>query len=240
MTERGAGRLVSTSNAAATAASWSEVSGRSASEMSRRTRRHSCERIARRAITSSSNDPVSDAPGSSRRAASSSSATSGRPPDRSATRSSRLAEARSPSIPSMSAASSSRSSGGMTSRRGGRGPVTIDVEIDRPRVVTGDHVRLVRPDDGQPLIARDPREERDQRPGGGVGEVEILEHEDDRVALPEPAEETEDALQRPRLAALRGRRAAAPGRGADGRESWRQIGQETDDLGRRGARARRP
>ena len=125
LTERGAGRLVSTSKAAATAASWSDVSGRSASEMSRRTRRHSCDRIASRAMTRSSNDPVSDALGSSRRAASSSSATSGEPPDRSATSRSRLADARSPSIPSIRAASSSRSSGGMTSRRGGCGPVTI-------------------------------------------------------------------------------------------------------------------
>ena len=103
---------VSTSKAAATAASCSDVSGRSAGAMSRRTRRHSCDRIASRAMTSSSSEPVSEALGSSRRAASSSSATSGSPPDRSATSSSRLADARSPSIPSMRAASSSRSSGG--------------------------------------------------------------------------------------------------------------------------------
>ena len=84
------------------------------------------ERIASRAMTSSSKEPVSDALGSSRRAASSSSATSGRPPDRSATRRSRLADARSPSMPSIRAASSSRSSGGSVRRSGSRGPATID------------------------------------------------------------------------------------------------------------------
>ena len=77
-------------------------------------------------MTSSSKEPVSDALGSSRRAASSSSATSGRPPDRSATRRSRLADARSPSMPSIRAASSSRSSGGNVRRSGSRGPATID------------------------------------------------------------------------------------------------------------------
>ena len=76
-------------------------------------------------MTSSSNEPVSEALGNSRRAARSSSATSGRPPDRSATRSSRLADARSPSIPSMRAASSSRSSGGSVRLSGGRGPAVI-------------------------------------------------------------------------------------------------------------------
>ena len=49
----------------------------SASEISRSTRRHSCDRIAIRAITRSSNEPVSELLGSSRRAARSSSATSG-------------------------------------------------------------------------------------------------------------------------------------------------------------------
>ena len=79
-------------------------------------------------------------------------------------------------------------------------------EVARPRVVEGHHVRLMRADDDQPLLARDPRQERDQRAAGGIGEVEVLDHEDHRVPLPEPAEEAEDALERPCLAPLRGGR----------------------------------
>ena len=184
-------------------------------------------------MTRSSNDPVSDALGSSRRAASSSSATSGEPPDRSATSRSRLADARSPSIPSIRAASSSRSSGGMTSRSGGCGPVTIasrSADHGSYRATTSDWCGA---DDDQALIAGDPGEERDERPCRGVREVQVLDHEDDRVPLPEPAEQTEDALERPRLAPLRGGRArgrrskrrsrpgAAPGRAAGGRpRTW--------------------
>ena len=207
-------------------------SGRSASDSRRRTRRHSCERIASRAMTSSSNDPVSEALGSSRRAASSSSATSGRPPDRSATRSSRLADARSPSIPSISAASSSRSSGGRV-RPVGRTRTGRDrAEVRRPRVVAADDVGLVGADDRQALFARDPRQERDERPGRGIGEVEVLEDEDDRMLLAEPTEQAEDPLQRPRLAPLRGGRPAAVDRGADLGQPRREIGQQADDLGR--------
>ena len=232
LTERGAGRLVSTSKAAATAASWSAVSGRSASEMSRSTRRHSGERTASRAMTRSSNDPVSEALGSSRRAASSSSATSGDPPDRSATSRSRLADARSPSIPSIRAASSSRSSGGMTSRRGGCGPVTIASR-------SADHgsYRATTSDCAVPTMTRrwsraTRARKRDDRPCRGVGAMQVLDHEDDRVPLPEPAEQTEDALERPRLAPLGGGRAAAAGRSADRVEARRQVGQQADDLGR--------
>ena len=179
-------------------------SGRSASAISRATRRHSTERMAIRATTRSSNEPVSELLGSSRRAARSSSATSGRPPDRSATRSSRLAEARSPWMPSISAASSSRSSGGRSSRVGGRGLGRDRGEVGQPRVVAPDDVRLERADDRQPLVARDPGQERDERPGRGVGPVEVLDDEQDRAVLAEPAEHAEDALQRPGLPSLRG------------------------------------
>ena len=182
-------------------------------------------------MTRSSKDPVSEALGSSRRAASSSSATSGEPPDRSATSRSRLADARSPSIPSI--------------RRGQLVPIERRddeparrlrpghdrIEVRRPRVVPGDHVGLRGPDDDQALIAGDPGEEGDDRPGRGVREMQVLDHEDDRVPLPEPPEETEDALERPRLAPLGGGRAAAAGRCADRVEARRQVGQQADDLG---------
>ena len=75
--DRGAGRSAVRSKAAEAAASSSTRSGSPAGASRRRIRRHSGVRPDSRAITSSSSDPVSDAPASSRRAASSSSATSG-------------------------------------------------------------------------------------------------------------------------------------------------------------------
>ena len=99
LTERGAGRIASRPRSCRDRRELRRgSSGRPAGARSRRTRRHSSERTPSRPMTSSSSEPVSDAVGSSRRAASSSSATSGLPPDRSATRSSRLADGRSPSI----------------------------------------------------------------------------------------------------------------------------------------------
>ena len=106
------------------------------------------------------------------------------------------------------------------------------IEIRRPRVVPGDDVGLRGPDDDQALIAGDPGQERDDRPCRGVREMQVLDHEDDRVPLPEPAEQTEDALERPRLAPLGGGRAAAAGRSADRVEARRQVGQQAHDLGR--------
>ena len=47
-------------------------------------------------------------------------------------------------------------------------------EVGRPGVVATDDVRLMRSDDRQPLLARDPGQERHQRPCGGIGEVQVL------------------------------------------------------------------
>ena len=170
-------------------------------------------------MTSSSSEPVNDIVGNSRRAASSSSATSGLPPDRSDTRSRRLADARSPSMPSMRAASSprSRTRQGQPLERSWRGRDRGDGA--HPRVVAGHDVRLIRDDEREPLVRRDPGEERDQRPRRRVRAVQVLEHEDDRFPLAEPAQHAEDALERPGLATFRGalvarqRRPARPPRG---------------------------
>ena len=87
-------------------------------------------------------------------------------------------------------------------------------EVRRPRVVAADDVGLVRADDRQALFARDAGQERDERPGRGIGQMEVLEDEDDRMLLAQPAEQAEDPLQRPRLAPFRARsgRRRRPGR----------------------------
>jgi hypothetical protein len=181
-------------------------------------------------MTRSSNDPVSEALGSSRRAASSSSATSGDPPD------ARPRAGAGWPTPLALDALDQRGQLIPIERRDDKPPGWLRpghdrIEIRGPRFVPGDDVGLRGPDDDEALIAGDPRQERDDRPCGGVREVQVLDHEDDRVPLPEPAEQTEDALERPRLASLGGGRAAATGRSADCVEARRQIGQQADDLG---------
>ena len=84
-------------------------------------------------------------------------------------------------------------------------------QVDRPRVVATDRVALIRPDDGQPLVVRDPREEGDERPGPGVGTMEVLDRQQDRLSRREPADDAEDAFEESRLAAL-GHRPRPPSR----------------------------
>ena len=115
---------------------------------------------------------------------------------------------------------------------GGRGPAAIAARSVVQRVVAADDVGLVGADDRQPLVARDPGQERDERAGGGVGVVEVLEDEDDGLPLAEPAEQAEDALERSAPG-------GAPGRSARRRrpaqpisaEPRREIRQQPDDLG---------
>ena len=54
------------------------------------------------------------------------------------------------------------------------------------------------------------------------------------MPLPQPPEEPEDALEGPRLPTLGGGLATVVGLRADRRESRAELGQEPDDLGRRG------
>ena len=214
------------------AASCSGVSGRSASDMRRRTRRHSRERIASRAMISSSNDPLSDADGSSRRAASSSSVTSGRPPDRSATSSSRLAEARSPSMPSISAASSSRSSGGRTTRSGVRGPVPM-----ASRSAIHGSSRATASSWCDPTMAR--RWSREIRARNVTSARVAASARWRSSSASTTGRRSPSRPSRPRMpSSVRawrrsGRRpAAAPGRRPGDVEDRREVGQEPDDLGR--------
>ncbi len=105
-------------------------------------------------------------------------------------------------------------------------------DVGRPRVVAADDVGLVRADDRQALFARDPRQERDERPRGGIGLVQVLDDEDDRMLLAQPTEQPEDPFQRSCLAPFRGGRSAAGDRGADLDQPRLEIGQQPDDLGR--------
>ena len=116
--ERGGRLSAVVSKAVTMSASSSRATGRPESASSRRRRRHSGPRRARRAITRSSKELVRLASETSRRAARSSSATSGRPRDRSATRTRAAPVGRSPSIAWTRSASSARSNGPIPIRSG--------------------------------------------------------------------------------------------------------------------------
>ena len=90
---------------------------------------------------------------------------------------------------------------------------------------SGEHER-------EPLVAGDPGHERREGPGRGVGDVEVLEREDDRPLGGEAAQPAEQRLERARLAAL-GIRERAP-HGCPGRPAARrgQAGQ-LDERARR-------
>ena len=172
-------------------------------------------RRASRARTSSSSVEPSDSPGSSRRAASTSSAMSGSPPERSATSSRAAAVGRSPSISVTSWARSKRSSGPSSSCVGGSDAPVIEASCGWQRVAARDPVRAVGQEQAQPRGARDAGEERREVAGPGVGVMEVLEDEQDRLALPCPLEQALDRLADP---GARG----APGRSTrDGRAESR-------------------
>ena len=165
VTERGADRVVSTSNAAATAASWSSPSGRSASDSRRRTRRHSWERIGE-----SGDDQLVERAGQrgARQFA--------------AGGEELLGDERQAAGPF-----------GDEEQQAGRRPFALDPldqgrqlvaierrqgqafwrtrtgrdrpQVHRPRVVASDDVGLVGADDRESLLARDPSQERRRAPG---------------------------------------------------------------------------
>ena len=101
-----------------------------------------------------------------------------------------------------------------------------------PRVVAGHDVRLIRGDERQPLVRRDPCQEGHERPRRRIRAVQVLEHEDDRASLTEPPQHPEDALQGACLASfgcarmLGERRAAGRAKaGRDARQDAREIGR---------------
>ena len=132
------------------------------------------------------------------------------------------------------AAAVSRSIGRGAGARWPRGPQPTD---RRAGTTSGWWVAMI----ASRWLARDARQERDEGPGRGVGAVEILEDEDDRLPLPEPPEQPEDALERARLAPLRGRRGArrSPAR-AGLAQAGSEVRQEADDVRRAGTEAGRP
>ena len=135
-------------------------------------------------------------------------------------------------MPSMRAASSPRSRTGRASRSSGRGEAAIERDRAHPRVVAGHDVRLIRDDERQSLVRRDPGEERHQRPRRRVRAVQVLEHEDDRFPLAEPAQHAEDAFERPGLATFRGALVARQRRPPGRLQTSRHAGHDPDDVGR--------
>ena len=110
------------------------------------------------------------------------------------------------------------------------GPRLHRHEIDQPGVVAAAHVGLERPDDGQALVPRDAGEERDERAGRGIGAMQVLDDEQDRMLVPHPAEQTEDALHDPRLAALRRGDAAVGCPALELAQPIAEVREQADDL----------
>jgi hypothetical protein len=106
-------------------------------------------------------------------------------------------------------------------------------EIGLPRIVAAHDIRLLRADDREPLLVRDPGKERDQGTGRGVREMEVLDDEHDRAPGAQPPEEPQHPFERSRLTPLGGGRPGTGRQRADLIEARREIGQEPDDLGRR-------
>ena len=94
----------------------------------------------------------------------------------------------------------------------------------------------MRADDGQSLVVGDPSQEGDKRSSRGIGAVQVLQHEHDRVPLAESTEQPQDPFQCAGLAAFRRRSTGSAGEGAFV-EPPSEIGQEPQDL--RGRRAER-
>ncbi len=77
-----------------------------------------------------------------------------------------------------------------------------DRQVLPQRVLPGQPVRLVRQHERDPLVSRDAGEERGERPGRGVGRVEVLEDEHDRTFRGDAAQPAQERLQGPRLPPL--------------------------------------
>ena len=195
-------------------------------------RRHSGDRSPSRAITRSSKLPGSDARDSSRRAARTSSATSGTP------RAPLLRRAR---APSRSAARPRSPRSGPPARPGraaraaaaaaGRRAVVIAAISSVSGWDRGHLVRLEARDEADAPRPLDAGEERREGARARVGVVEVLEDQDDRMALAEPDQDAEDALEEAGLAAL-GRR--------DGRMVEQRVRSGRAECGARARAGARP
>ena len=172
---------------------------------------------------------VRDTVGSSRRAARSSSATSGRPPDRSTTTTRTLADG------ALALDGFDEAGQVVATKRPEGHPVRLArraierPQVDGPRVVAADGIRLVGPDDRHPLGAGDPGQEGDERSGPGVGAVQVLDDQQDRAPLPEPPDDAEDPLEQSRLAAF-GNRGQDPVPVVARAQARPQFGQEAEQL----------
>ncbi len=98
------------------------------------------------------------------------------------------------------------------------------------RVVAGDLVGLPGPDEAHALGPADPAAERHERPAPGIGVVEVLDDEEDRLALGEPADDTKQGLEDPPLASLEGGRGRAIGQGSGSRQAPDRLREEADDI----------
>ena len=101
-------------------------------------------------------------------------------------------------------------------------------EIVGPRVVAGDDVGLVGHHDREALVVGDADEEGDERPGRGIGAMQVLEDQRHGPALAEATEDPQDPFEGARLAALRRRRGSRTGR--IGRDAIGEVRQQAEEL----------
>ncbi len=91
-------------------------------------------------------------------------------------------------------------------------------------------VGLVGGHDAQPPRPRDPGQEGRQRPGSGVGIVEVLEDQEDGPALAETGQEAQDRLEHPRLTPLGVDRGRAGRQQPQRGQAGLGIGDQAQDL----------
>ncbi len=78
-------------------------------------------------------------------------------------------------------------------------------DVGGQRVGSRHLVRLIGRDEADAMRPLDLGKERGESPGAGIGVMEVLEDEHDRLAFAQPAEDPEDAFEQSRLAPLRRR-----------------------------------
>ncbi len=99
-------------------------------------------------------------------------------------------------------------------------PALDDREVLAQRVLPGHAIRLVRDDERQPLVPRDPGDERGECPCCGVRDVEVLEHDHERLLEGQPSQPAQEGREGPGLSTLGVRQRADRRR----RELRRELG----------------